>query len=173
MPFYFYPYAKQWVSFEDTILTFLDWMVDAHEQERNTADLDRTFYQRSIYVWSNFLRYSNDTVANMMFDAKCRKVDYDRINSVISQANTKYFLSMSAFHTVGFMYLAYFFRFRRVNLTPAFLISCAYYYFFTKTNNIGYKLIVDRKVISAAREMGLEKHIQPVGHHKNRGLNYV
>jgi hypothetical protein len=57
------------------------------------------------------------------------------------------------------MYMAYFFRFRRVNLAPAFLISCAYYYFFTKTNDIAYKWIVDRKVIGAARSLGHEKHI--------------
>lgn len=57
MPFYFYPAAKSWISFEDTIITFLDWLVDAHEQERNQADLNRTFYQRSLYVYQNFLRY--------------------------------------------------------------------------------------------------------------------
>jgi hypothetical protein len=51
MPFYIYPRAKSWISFEDTILTFLDWAVDAHELERNKADLGRTFYQRSLYVW--------------------------------------------------------------------------------------------------------------------------
>lgn len=44
MPFYFYPQAKQWISFEDTILTFVDWLVDAHEDSRNTSDKDRSFY---------------------------------------------------------------------------------------------------------------------------------
>jgi hypothetical protein len=173
MPFYFYPYAKQWISFEDTIITFLDWLCDAHEQERNTNDKNRTFYQRSIYVYQNFLRYNNDTVANLMFDTKLRKVEYDRVNSVISKANTQYFTTMSAFHTMSFMYLTYFFRFRRVGFVPTLAISSAYYYYFTKTNNIAYKWIVDRKVLDATRQLGYPEHLQPVGHHKNRGLNYV
>jgi hypothetical protein len=80
---------------------------------------------------------------------------------------------MGGFHTVGFMYLAYFFRFRRVTMLPALLISSGYYYFFTKTNNIAYKWIVDRNMLKLAREMGHHHHIQPVGHFKNRGLNYV
>ena len=88
MPFYFYPYAKQWISYEDTFLTFVDWLVDAHEQERNTADKDRSFYQRTIYVWKNFFRYSNDTMCNLMFDTQLKKLEYDRLNSLISRANT-------------------------------------------------------------------------------------
>ncbi len=68
MPFYIYPSAKSWISFEDTIITFLDWLVDAHEQERNTNDRNRSFYQRTAYVYNNFLRYNNDTIANCMFD---------------------------------------------------------------------------------------------------------
>ena len=172
MPFYIYPSAKSWISFEDTIITFLDWMVDAHELERNKEDRNRTFYQRSLYFYDNFLRYSNDTVANVMFDGKARKVDYDRLNSEISVANTKYFLATSVFHTLGFMYLSYFFRFRRVGLLPVAGISCAYYYAFTKINNAAYKWIVDRPVLKTARELGLERHAQPTSHHKNRGLNY-
>ena len=69
MPFYIYPSAKSWISFEDTIITFLDWLVDAHEQERNTNDRNRSFYQRTAYVYKNFLRYNNDTIANCMFDS--------------------------------------------------------------------------------------------------------
>ena len=44
MPFYIYPSAKSWISFEDTIITFIDWAVDAHELERNKEDKNRTFY---------------------------------------------------------------------------------------------------------------------------------
>jgi hypothetical protein len=83
MPFYIYPQAKSWISFEDTVLTFIDWLVDAHEQERNTADKNRSFYQRVTYVYSNFLRYQNDTLANLMFDTKLSKLDYDKLNTVI------------------------------------------------------------------------------------------
>ena len=80
-PFYIYPRARQWISFEDTFINFLDYLVDAHEQERNHSDKNMGFYQRSIYFYDNFLRYQNDTVANLMFDTQLRKVDYDRINS--------------------------------------------------------------------------------------------
>ena len=56
-PFYIYPQAKQWISFEDTFINFLDYAVDAHEQERNRADKNRSFYQRSVYVMDNYLRF--------------------------------------------------------------------------------------------------------------------
>ena len=172
MPFYIYPQAKQWISFEDTILTFIDWAVDAHEIERNKADKNRTFYQRSLYVYENFLRYQNDTMANVMFDTKARRVDYDRLNSAISVGNTQFFIATSVFHTLAFMYMAYFFRFRRVGLVPAFAISCGYYYAFTKVNNAAYKWFVDRPVIAVARELGYEGQVQPTGHFKNRGVNF-
>src|SRR5580693_8021408 len=79
MPFYIYPAAKSWISFEDTILTFVDWAIDAHEDSRNKSDKNRSFYQRSAYFYSNYLRWQNDTVANLMFDTKLRKSDYDKI----------------------------------------------------------------------------------------------
>jgi len=173
MPFYIYPSAKSWISFEDTIITFLDWFVDAHELERNKGDKNRSFYQRSLYVYENFLRYQNDTIANVMYDTQARKIDYDRLNATVSHANTTFFLATSAFHTLGFMYLSYFFRFRRVGLLPTFGIACAYYYAFTKVNNTAYKLLVDRPVIQEARNLGLDKHVQATGHQKNRGLNFV
>jgi hypothetical protein len=44
MPFYIYPASRSWISFEDTIIAFLDYLVDAHEQERNTDDHNRSFY---------------------------------------------------------------------------------------------------------------------------------
>ena len=172
MPFYIYPSAKSWISFEDDILKFIDWMVDAHELERNKGDRNRSFYQRSVYVYENFLRYQNETFANIMFDTKARKVEYDRLNSAISVANTQYLVATSAFHTMSFMYMAYFFRFRRVGLLPVLGVSCAYYYAFTKINNAAYKWFVDRPVIQTARELGLGKHVQPTGHLKNRGLNF-
>ena len=112
-------------------------------------------------------------MANIMFDTKAKKIDYDRLNSTMRIANLKYYLATSTLHTLGFMYMAYFFRFRRVNLAPSLLISCGYYYFFTKTNDIAYKVIVDKEVIRLARELGHGSRVQPVGHFKNRGLNYV
>lgn len=159
MPFYFYPAAKSWISFEDTFLTFVDWTIDAHEENRNINDRNRSFYQRSVYFYSNYLRWQNDTVSNLMFDTKLGKNEYALINSVVSQQNTKFYLSATGLHTVSFMYLAYFFRFRRVSLAPVFAISCAYYVYFTFANNLLYKLIVDNKVISATRSIGQGQHV--------------
>ena len=118
------------------------------------------------------MRYQNDTMANVMFDTKARKIDYDRLNSAISVGNTQFFVATSVFHTLAFMYMAYFFRFRRVGLLPAFAVSCGYYYAFTKINTAAYKWFVDRQVIATARELGYENHIQPTGHFKNRGVNF-
>ena len=68
---------------EDRILLFCDHLVDAHELERNKADSNATQYERTNYVARNFLRYQNDTMANLMFDTKLRQSDYDRLNSVV------------------------------------------------------------------------------------------
>lgn len=142
-PFYIYPAARSWISFEDTFLTFVDWLVDAHEQERNKSDFNRTFYQRSVYLYENWMHYSNDTVANLMYDTKLKRNEYDRLKAVQSVAHTKYYTIMTLFHTTSFMYLTYFFRYRRVNFPATLAISAAYYYYFAKTNNIAYKIIVD------------------------------
>jgi hypothetical protein len=107
-----------------------------------------------------------------MYDTKLRKNDYDRLNSVVSVGNTRFLIATTLTHTLGFMYLAYFFRFRRVGLLPALGISTAYYYAFTKINNAAYKLLVDRPVIETARAIGQEAIVQPTGHHKNRGHNF-
>jgi hypothetical protein len=130
-PFYIYPVAKSWISYEDTFITFIDWLIDAHELERNKSDRNRTFYQRATYCMENYPRYNNPTFANLIFDTKLRKSEYDKLNAVSTWANIQYFAATSCIHTVGFMYMAYFFRFRRVGLPAALLISSAYYFGFT------------------------------------------
>ena len=90
-------------------------MVDAHELERNKADINSTQYERTNYVARNFLRYSNDTMANLMFDAKLRKSDYDRLNSIVSQQSAIYYAGTSVLHLTILAYASYFFRFRRLN----------------------------------------------------------
>lgn len=73
MPFYFYPQGVGVVNIEDKLLNFADWAVDAHEESRNPNDRNRNFYQRSVYVYRNFIRYQNPTIANVMFDTKASK----------------------------------------------------------------------------------------------------
>ena len=114
-PFYVQPGAASISSFEDSIIKFLDFLVDAHELERNKSDYNRTFYSRSIYVGRNFHRYSNDTMANVMFDTKARQTEYDRLNAVCDWSTTKYYLTASATHMMLFSYMAYVFRYRRLN----------------------------------------------------------
>ena len=84
-PFYFYPYAVKGVGFEDGVIKFIDYLVDAHELERNKQDHGKTFYNRANYVRKNFHRYSNDTMANLMFDVQCKKYEYARMNSVLDR----------------------------------------------------------------------------------------
>jgi len=73
MPFYIAPLGTSVVSFEDKILTQLDWMVDAHEEPRNKGDTNRNFYERTNYLFRNYLRYQNDTLCNVMFDTKATR----------------------------------------------------------------------------------------------------
>jgi len=68
-PFYVQPGAVKLAGFEDTVVRFIDFLVDAHELERNKSDAHKNFVQRSNYVALNFHRYSNETMANCMFDA--------------------------------------------------------------------------------------------------------
>ena len=51
-------------------------------------------------------------------------------------------------------------------------VGSAYYAAFGNINNILYKLIVDRKIISEARTMNQGAHVQPTGTYKARGLNF-
>ena len=57
MPFYFAPVGTHVVDYEDKIINFVDYLVDAHEEARNPMDKNRNFYQRTNYVIRNFLRY--------------------------------------------------------------------------------------------------------------------
>ena len=73
MPFYFYPQGVSIVKVEDRILNFVDWSVDAHEEGRNPHDKNRNFYDRSVYLYKNFHRYSNSTMCNILFDQKATR----------------------------------------------------------------------------------------------------
>ena len=173
MPYYFFSRAQEIVSFENHIIDFLDWTVDAHEETRNTEDRNRNFYKRSVYVWNNFMRFQNATVSNIMFETQATRAQYARLNSVISQQNYKFYAAATATHLAGFMYLSFFFRYRRLSAGPVLAIASAYYVAFDNINNILYKMFVDKHILSEARKMGLGAYCQPCGTRKNRGFNYI
>ena len=156
MPFYIAPAAGEVVNYEDEIITRVDWLVDAHEEARNDQDRNRNMYDRSVYVLNNWLRYSNDTVCNLMFDVQAPRPVYDKINGTVDQRNRLFYASAATFHAAAFMYLSFFFRYRRVSAVPTLAIASAYYLFFENANNILYKLIVDKAVIGEARKLGYE-----------------
>lgn len=108
-----------------------------------------------------------------MFDTKAPRPVYDKINGTVDQATRLYYAGAAALHASAFMYLSFFFRYRRVSAVPTIAIASAYYIFFENVNNIMYKLIVDREVIREARRLGYEAQVQPVGQAKNRGFNFV
>ena len=172
MPFYFAPVGEDIVSLEDRILNYVDWLVDAHEEARNNADANRNFYQRSVYVYQNFLRYQNDTMCNMMFDVKAPKPLYDKLNSTISQRNKLYYASVTGVHMLAFSYLSFFFRYRRLGVVPTLVVSAAYYSFFENVNNILYKIIVDKPVMDCARKFGYSAQVQPTGSYKERDITF-
>lgn len=91
----------------------------------------------------------------------------------MSQKNKVFYASTALIHSSAFMYLSYFFRYRRVGAVPTLVIAAAYYSFFENVNNIMYKLVVDRAVIQETRRLGYEAQVQPVGQPKNRGLNFA
>ena len=117
-PFYIYPQVKEIGKKENTLLTFVDNLVDIHELERNKFDLNRDFYDRLLYVSTNIHRLQNDTMANLMFDTKLPKPQYDRLNSVLAVRHTAYIASMTALHTTSFAFLCYFFRYRKLSILP-------------------------------------------------------
>jgi hypothetical protein len=114
-PFYIYPGRVRVQSFEDSILSFVDYLVDAHELERNKSDAYKSFYYRANYVARNFHRYSNDTMANLMFDTKLRKIDYDRMNSVVDQQTWKFYGAATMTHFFGLSYATFFLRYRTLS----------------------------------------------------------
>ena len=173
MPYYIAPAAGKVVNYEEMFINYLDWAVDAHEEARNRDDRRRNFHSRAVYAYNNYHRYANDTICNLMFDVKAPRPVYDKVNATVDQRNRIFYASAAALHTACFMYLSFFFRYRRVSAVPTLAIASAYYIFFENANNIMYKLIVDQAVISETRKMGYGAHVQPVGQPKNRGLNFI
>ena len=107
-----------------------------------------------------------------MFDTRIRKSDYDRLNSICSTQSAFYYAGASLMHLTILAYASFFFRFRRLTKLQVGVVGTAYYYGFQSVNETLYKLLVDKKIIDAARKMGYEQHIQPNGTLKNRGLNF-
>ena len=171
-PFYFSPGSDKAISIGDKVLNFMDWTVDVHEEGRNMQDKHRNFYQRAVYLYKNYFRYANPTMANVMFDTQAPRPSYDKMNSVVNMSMKYYYLATFSTHMLGFMYMTYFFRYRRLGLVPVVAVGAAYYYAFDTVNSIYYKLIVDKAVMQAARDQGLDAHCQPMGTCKNRGFNY-
>jgi len=112
-------------------------------------------------------------MANVMFDIKASRPQYDRLNAVISKQNMLFYLAATAVHVTGFMYMSYFFRYRRVGFLPVLALSTAYFNAFESINNILYKTLVDKHVLAESRQLGLEAHAQPSGTRKNRGFNFI
>ena len=90
----------------------------------------------------------------------------------MARGNIKFYLAASATHVLGFMWLSYNFRYRRMGPLPTLAVGTAYYIFFENVNNILYKVLVDRPVIETARRLGLQRHVQPVGTKVNRTVNF-
>ena len=129
-PFYIYPSSKKVVGFEDSVLKFLDFLVDAHELERNKSDIGKSFYYRAHYTMYNFHRISNDTMANLMFDTKLGKNDYDRMNSVIDQQNMKFYGATTMVHFLSLSYASYFLRYRTLSKPQVLVVGTALYFGF-------------------------------------------
>jgi len=107
-----------------------------------------------------------------MFDTQLRKTEYDRLNSVMNLQNGLFYIGATATHFAILAYATYFFRYRTLNKMQTLAVGSAYYAAFGNINNILYKLIVDRKIISEARTMNQGAHVQPTGTYKARGLNF-
>jgi hypothetical protein len=173
MPYYFYPSGVSVVKLEDRVINFLDWMCDAHEEARNPHDKNHSFYSRAVFVYKNFMRYSNPTVCNIMFDTQATRPEYDRLNSIITSQTRSFYLAAVAVHSVAFMYMSFFFRYRRLGAMPTFFVASAYYYAFGMVNDILYSSFVDKRIVQEAKIMGLGQHAQPVNTRKNRGFNFI
>ena len=171
-PFYVQPGAAKLSSFEDSVIKFCDHLVDAHELERNKNDARKSFYSRANYVFRNFHRYSNDTMANLTFDTKLRKNEYDRLNNIIDTQTQKYYIGATLTHFSYMAYASYFFRYRTLNKLQVLAVGTAYYFAFNFINNIQYKVVVEKPVIDEARKMGLDHFVQPNGSFRPRLLNF-
>ena len=117
-PFYISPKVQEGDQSANSLLDFIDNLVDIHEIERNKKDLKRNFYDRLLYSAENHFRLSNDTMVNLMFDTKLTKPQYDRLNNAIAIRHTSYLVFMTGLHTLGFTSLCYFFRYRKLTIAP-------------------------------------------------------
>lgn len=154
MPFYLNETQAKYAGFEGTVIAFLDWLVDAHEQERNRAEKCDNFYTRTEYVANNYPRYMNESLGNIMYDTKAARCDYDILFHVNSQGLLRYYLSNMAIHTTLLAGMSFFFRGRRVSFRAASVASVGYFFAFTGINQLTYKLLVDSPLQQKARELG-------------------
>ena len=158
MPYYFYPAGVSVVSFEDRFINLLDWLCDAHEETRNPQDKNKNFYQRAVFVYKNFNRYSNPTICNVMFDTQATRHAYDRLNAIVQRQTQLYYAAATVINSACLMYMSYFFRYRRVGPLPILAVGSAFFLVFDNTNESLYKLMVDRPILAEARRLGLEEH---------------
>jgi hypothetical protein len=69
-------------------------------------------------------------MANMMFDAQAPRATYDRLNSIITEGNTKFYAAATLVHCTGFAFMSFFFRYRRIGAMPTVAIASAYFMIF-------------------------------------------
>ena len=93
------------------------------------------------------------------------------MNSVAGLGNKLYFATATTFHALAFMYMSYFFRFRRVGAAPIVALAVGYNFVFDSVNQILYGLLVDRAIVAEARNLGLGRHVYHEG--QNRNINYI
>lgn len=173
MPYYFYPQGVKVSSIEDRAINFLDWMCDAHEEPRNPHDKNHSFYDRAVFTYKNFNRYSNPTICNVMFETKAPTHVYDRLNSINTQQTWNFYLVSCGFNLTAFMAMSFFFRYRRLSGPMTFLIAHSVAFVFMQTNSLFYSAIVDRPLLAEAKRMGFGAYCQPVNTRKNRSFNYI
>lgn len=113
-------------------------MCDAHEEPRNPHDKNHNFYDRAVFTYKNWHRYSNPTVCNLMFETQSPLWAYDRLNSLITQRTAFFYLASVSLNTLTCMAATFFLRYRRVNLLGTLVAGTGYYCLFNLTNNILY-----------------------------------
>jgi uncharacterized integral membrane protein len=111
-------------------------------------------------------------MANLMFDTQLRKVDYDRMNSVIDRRTALFYGATTMTHLTVLSYATYLLRYRTLNRVQTLALGTAFFFGFQAVNSIEYKLLVDKHVIDEARSIGQGSLVQPNGTFRPRGLNF-
>lgn len=171
-PFYFPGEKETVVKGLDNLMEGLDLAIQNHEPERYSGEAKHTMVHRLKYVLKHFHIYSNETMANLYFNTRLPKRDYERIENYYNQL----YLAFLAFNTVSGVSIValtnWFYRSKKASIAGVMITSFFAFSLFIVPYYAGY-YVMDGFLSQYVRRLGYEQHIARYGSQYPRNVDYL